>query len=75
MKTVALNHYIGQNIRAARLKQGITLRSLAARMNVLSSKLALAEEGREELSPYELHRAASFLEVRISDLLENGGNT
>ncbi len=58
-------------LRALRIKQGLTLRALAARIGVPFSTLSKLENGKVELTYDKLFRLAQGLGVDIGDLVTN----
>ena len=67
--TPDLGRDIGERLRAARLMRGVTLRSLAAQLDVSPGTLSAVETGRTGLSAVRLVRVADLLDVTTDNLL------
>lgn len=57
-------------LRSARLREGMSLRSVARRMNCPVSKVREQESGKSELSVSDLYRWQQALNVPLAELLE-----
>lgn len=70
--TVAQEHRhrpLGERVRAARLARGVTLRRLAAELDVSPSTLSAVENGHTGLSALRLSQLAELLDVGLDELL------
>ncbi len=67
--TVATAWAIGQNVRAARLKAGLTQEGLAERTGMARPNIARVESGRHATSTDTLRRIAKALGVAVAALL------
>jgi transcriptional regulator with XRE-family HTH domain len=67
------NSHPGRVLRAARLEQGLTLRALAARLDMPFSTLSKLENGKIAMTYDKLVRLSQALNVDIASLLANGG--
>jgi transcriptional regulator with XRE-family HTH domain len=64
---------VGERLRTYRLRRRATLKQVAIRAGVSESFLSQVERGRAGASIGTLHRIASALDVRVSDLFEADG--
>ena len=60
---------IGERVRTVRTSRGLTLRSLAAQLEVSPATLSAVETGRTGLSAVRLSRVAELLDVPVDQLL------
>jgi transcriptional regulator with XRE-family HTH domain len=67
------NSHPGRVLRAERLEQGLTLRALAARLDMPFSTLSKLENGKIAMTYDKLVRLSQALNVDIASLLANGG--
>ncbi|MEQ3552662.1 TetR family transcriptional regulator [Pseudonocardia nematodicida] len=66
---VADNSRIGRRIRQARVRSGISLRTLAERLGVSPATMSQVETGKTGLSVRRLARIAEALDVAVGDLV------
>ncbi|NHN86830.1 helix-turn-helix domain-containing protein [Acetobacter musti] len=64
-------HIIGNNLSRIRRENGIALSELAAAIDISYDRIAQAEAGRVRLSPEELIAISQFLNIKLSQLLNN----
>jgi transcriptional regulator with XRE-family HTH domain len=64
---------IGEALRRARLAANLSLGDVAAGTGLSSSFLSLVENGKSDISLGRLSRLTDFLDVRLSDLVQDGG--
>lgn len=69
--TVEANRRAGAAIRGARQRSGLSLRRLAALLEVSPATVSAVENGRTGVSVERLHRIADVLGVAPADLLED----
>lgn len=61
---------MGQRVRAARTAQGVSLRRLAAQLEVSPATLSAVETGQTGLSALRLSRVAQLLDVPVAELFD-----
>ena len=61
---------MGRRVRAVRVSQGISLRQLAAKLEVSPATLSAVETGQTGLSAIRLSRVAQLLDVPVTELLD-----
>lgn len=61
---------MGQRVRAARTAQGVSLRQLAAQLEVSPATLSAVETGHTGLSALRLSRVAQLLDVPVTELFD-----
>lgn len=67
-----LKALVGNNMKLARLRLGLTQEEVATKMGVDVSYAARAERGEQNLTLESLDRAAAALKLKARDLLEDG---
>ncbi len=70
-----MKKFIGENIRKARIKKGMSQHQLAENLMVDRSTVANWETGRREPDVTTLNRLTTVLDVTFTTLLENNHNT
>ena len=72
MKNENVNHNVllGNNIRAARKQQKISLKELSKGANMSTSYLSLLERGEVNISVNNLRKIADFLDVTMVNFFE-----
>jgi transcriptional regulator with XRE-family HTH domain len=71
---ILLRHEVGDVMRDFRIKQGMTLRDLAARSNVSLSYLSELERGQKEASSEILQSIADAMNVSLSQFIIEVGD-
>jgi transcriptional regulator with XRE-family HTH domain len=69
-KNIILENF-GKNLRKARLNSGLTQEKLALALEFDRTYIGLLERGKRNPSLVTIYKIANFLEIEISQLLEN----
>jgi transcriptional regulator with XRE-family HTH domain len=64
--------WLGERVREARLRRGLTIRGLAGTVSVTASMISQIETGRSQPSVSTLYALATALEVPIEELFHSG---